>query len=134
MGGEVRKATYDDLDYFIEAGRDFCLHTPFSFDADSYGESVKAILANPDCLAYVTGTGHSVALLVPNFYNSDEIIAKVFTTWGKGGLKCFREVEKQSRAKGAKFIMADSYIQPRVIKFYERIGMRLADWVYIKDL
>ena len=131
----MREARHEDIDYFIRSGKAFCESTPFSFDAESYAEAVHNIIDDPDCIsAVIPGKAHCVAKLVPNFYNDSEIIAKVFTTWGKGGLLCFTEVEKQARNQGATFLMADSFIDSRVIRFYERHNMTLADSVFIKEL
>lgn len=133
----MRWATTDDIDYFIQAGKDFCQHTPFVFDAKSYTEVVRELLDDPDCIAIVDGNPtrcHCAAKLMPNFYNDNEIIAKVFTTWGRGGLKCFTEVERICRDRGVMFLMADSMIVPKIIKFYENIGMKMHDSVFMKRL
>lgn len=133
----MRPAGYEDIDYFVRAGKEFCEYTPFSFDVKSYSEVIKSLIDDPYCVLVVDGEPakcHSVAKLVPNFYNANEIVAKVFTTWGLGGLKCFREVERQCRERGAKFLIADSMIAPRVMKFYERRGMEHQDSVFIKVL
>lgn len=133
----MREATTDDIDYFIKAGQDFCEYTPFVFDSDSYADVIRQLLDDPDCIAIVDGNPthcHCVAKLMPNFYNDGEIIAKVFTTWGHGGLKCFAEVERICKEMGAIFLMADSMIAPKIIKFYENIGMKLNDSVFMKRL
>jgi len=75
-----------------------------------------------------------MAKLMPNLYNDSEIIAKVFTTWGQGGLKCFTEVERISKERGAMFLMADSMIAPKIIQCYENIGMKMHDSVFMKRL
>ena len=133
----MRTAEHADIDYFIKAGMEFCEYTPFSFDAESYAVVIHNLVDDADCVAIVDGDPvkcHSVAKLIPNFYNADEIVAKVFTTWGPGGLKCFAEVERICKARGARFLMADSMIAPRVQKFYERRGMTQQDSVFIKEL
>ena len=133
----MRPAEHKDIEYFVRVGKEFCEYTPFSFDAESYAEIIGSLIDDPDCVSVVGGDPvkcHSVAKLVPNFYNANEIVAKVFTTWGKGGLKCFAEVEKICRDRGAKFLIADSMIEPRVIKFYEKHGMSHQDSVFMKVL
>ena len=130
----MRKAEHSDLAWFIEAGRAFCEHTPFEFDEGSYANACMTLIDSPEVISAVGDRCHCLALLVPNFYNGNEIIAKVFTIWGNGGLKCFREVERQAKERGAKFILADSFVEPRLCKFYERHGMTLTDSVYLKEV
>ena len=133
----MRSAEHNDIDYFVEAGREFCEYTPFSFDAESYAEVIHELIDDEDCVSMVDGDPvrcHSVAKLMPNFYNASEIVAKIFTTWGNGGLNCFVEVERICKQRGAGFLMADSMITPKVTRFYERNGMELQDSVFIKVL
>jgi len=133
----LRPASRDDIDYFILAGKTFCEHTPFSFDEKSYEAVVRQLLDDPDCIAIVDGDPtkcHCVAKLIPNFYNGNEIIAKVFTTWGPGGLNCFVEVERICKEMGAMFLSADSMIAPRVTRFYERRGLQHFDSVFMKRM
>ena len=133
----MREANHSDVDYFVQAGKEFCEQTPFKFDQESYRSVIHSLVDDPDVVSVVDGDPvkcHSVAKLIPNFYNANEIIAKVFTTWGIGGLRCFIEVEKITKARGAKFIIADSMIAPRIIRFYERQGMTCQDSVFIKEL
>ena len=133
----MRNAQHSDMDYFVRAGREYCEYTPFSFNQESYVEVLNNVIDDPDCIFIVSGDPvncHSLAKLTPNFYNASEIIAKVFSTWGLGGLKCFREVERIAKQRGAKFLLADSMIEPRIIRFYEKTGMVLQDSVFIKEL
>ncbi len=133
----MRKAVHSDINYCVLAGREFCEQTPFEFDEESYSLVVHSLVDDPDVVFVVDGDPvqcHSVAKLIPNFYNANEIIAKVFTTWGAGGLRCFVEVERLAKEKGAKFIMADSLREPRIERFYERRGMTIQDSVFIKEL
>ena len=44
------------------------------------------------------------------------------------------EGQRQAKNRGASFLMADSYIEPRIMKFYERQGMSLTDSKFIKAL
>lgn len=133
----MRPARHDDIDYFIRAGREFCKETPFAFNAEDYAERVHKIINDPNTVSIVNGDPvccHSAATLYPSMYDASQIIARVFTTWGPGGLDCFVEVEHRCRDRGAAFIMADSYIAPRIMRFYKRRGMKRADSVFIKAL
>lgn len=133
----MRLAAHEDIGYFVNAGREFAKNTPYSFDEDSYTRLVHEVIKNPQYLVIVDGDStqcHCAAMLAPSIYNVDEIVARVFTTWGPGGLNCFREVETLAKEEGAKFIIADSFTEPRMMKFYERNGMKPADTVFIKEL
>lgn len=122
------------MDHFIGAGRDFCAITGFSFDDESYAKSLQEILDAENSIV-VTGDGcHCVAMLVPSLYDSRETIARVFSTWGRGGLRCFREVERIAKERGARYMIADQMYDKRIGSFYRRIGMREADTTYIKEL
>ena len=131
----MRDALQSDIPYFVEAGRQFVQFTPFSFDAESYAEALERIIdAETTVSSVIEGKGHCAATLGPSMFDSRELIARVFTTWGRGGLRCFIDVERKAKKRGAKFIVADSYVEPRIIKFYERRGMFLTDSVYLKAL
>lgn len=133
----MREARHEDIDYFIRAGREFTKSTPFSFDADGYSRFVHELLKNEDAIVLVSGEpiqGHCAALLVDSFYDPNELVCKVFSTWGKGGLQCFYEVQAIAEERGADFLLADSFIEPRIMRFYDKIGMRQADSVFIKEL
>lgn len=130
----MRPAKHSDIGYFVRAGREFCAFTPFQFDAPSYAEAIHALLDDPNVIAIVGDECHCVARLAPNFYNAGEVVARIISTWGKGGLECFREVERLCTERGARFIMADSWIEPRIERFYERQGMTRMDSVFIKEL
>ena len=131
----MRPGCIEDLVYFIEAGREYSKETPFRFDAESYARNVIQLLNDPQVITMVTGnpvTGHSVARLTPSLYDESEIIGRVFTTWGKGGLRCFQEVERQCFQRGARFVMADTWIEPRLANVYRRRGYQAADSLLVK--
>lgn len=133
----MREPTHEDIPYFIRAGRAFSDLTPLGFDSGSYAENVRQMIDSPSVIAVVDGDpvrAHCAAALTPSLYDASEVIARVYTTWGPGGLRCFREVEKRAKERGARFLIADSFAEPRVMKFYERIGMQQADITYIKEL
>lgn len=133
----MRRAEHSDIDYFVRAGREFCTHTPYSFNEDGYSMFVHEIIKDPDSIVLVNGDPvgcHCAAKLVPSFYDPEQTVCRVFTTWGPGGLKCFDEVERIAIIEGADFILADSYIEPRIMNFYENNGMRQTDSVFIKEL
>lgn len=134
---EVRAATYDDIDYLLSSSKAFCEKTPLSFDTDGHLQQLKQILDNDDAIVVVGGdpvTCHCAGVLTPSFWNPDDIICKIFTTSGAGGLQCFREVERIARERGATFLMADSWLEPRIISFYERNNMSAMDTVFLKEL
>ena len=128
----IREATLSDLPYFMRAAHDFVQATPLSLDPESYLNNVIELIYNDDAMIYTTGSGHCAVILVPSLYDSEQIIAKIITTWGRGGLQCFRAAVKWAAEQGASLLMADSYIEPRIEKFYERFGMIRADNVYMK--
>ena len=133
----MRPAEHKDIDYFVRVGEEFCKNTPYTFDADGYSMFIHGIIKDPDSISIVNGDPvicHCAAKLVPSFYDPEQIVCRVFTTWGKGGLECFREVERLAVIRGADFILADSYIEPRIMRFYEHICMRQTDSVFIKEV
>ena len=131
----MRLARIDDLDYFIQAGREFCEHSPFAFNEPDYARNVLRILDDPIHIVIVEpGLAHCAAQLAPSLYDSSQIIGRVFSTWGTGGLKCFSGVERECQRRGAVFLIADAWLTPRIAKFYRRRGMREADRVFLKEL
>lgn len=134
---EIREPVSDDLLYFMEAGRLFTEKTPYSFDENYYAEQVMNFIEADHTIIRVKGypaEAHCAAMLIPSMYHPDEFICRVFSTWGNGGLECFREVERQAQATGAHFLIADSYIEPRIMKFYAHNGMTHSDVVFLKEL
>lgn len=132
----MRPGCIEDLLYFVEAGRAYTQLTPFAFDAESYAKNVLRLLDDPMVVTVVTGepvTGHSVARLSPSLYDDGQIIGRVFTTWGKGGLSCLREVERQCFNRGASFVIVDAWMEPRLEKVYLRQGYESADRLFVKE-
>jgi len=133
----MRRAQHSDINYFVRVGREFCENSFYSFDEDGYSMFAHEIIKVPDCIVLVSGDpviSHCAAKLVPSFYDPGQIVCRVFSTWGPGGLECFREVERIAVLEGAHFILADSYIEPRIMNFYKHNDMRQADSVFVKEL
>ncbi len=128
----IREAELSDLPYFMRAAQDFVQATPLSLDPESYLNNVIELIYNDDAVIFTTGFGHCAVILVPSLYDSEQIIARVISTWGRGGLQCFKSSVRWAKEHGASLLMADSYIEPRIEKFYERFGMIRADNVYMK--
>ena len=128
----IREAELSDLPHFIRAAQEFIEETPFNLDPESYLEQVIGLIQSDDAGVFISGEGHCAIVLVPSLYDSSELIAKVISTWGKGSLKCFKVAVEWAADQGATVLMADSYIEPRMEKFYLRAGMIPADTVYMK--
>ncbi len=128
----IREAEISDLPYFIKAAQEFIEETPFNLDPESYLNQVIDLIQSDNAAIFTTGKGHCAVVLVPSLYDENQIIAKIVSTWGKGGLKCFKVASEWASANGATVLMADSYIEPRMEKFYLRTGMTPADIVYMK--
>lgn len=130
----IREATLSDLPQFAKAASEFIVRTPFHLNIEDYLENVIGILGDTNSVVYTSGEGHAAVTLTPSFYDRSQVIGRVFTTWGKGGLECFRACEQWAKEHGAAFLIADSFIDPRITKFYERIGMTQTDHLYMKVL
>ena len=128
----IREAEISDLPYFIKAAQEFIEETPFNLDPESYLDQVIDFIQRDDTAIFTTGSGHCAIVLVPSLYDDKQIIAKVVSTWGSGGLQCFKVAAQWAFDNGASVLMADSYIEPRMKKFYQRFGMVQADIVYMK--
>ena len=130
----IREANIGDLPYFATAAQEFIQYTPFELDIENYLDNVIEATYDPDVIIYTSGEGHAAVRLVRSLYCRSELIARVFTTWGKDGLRCFRACEQWAKDHGARYLMADSLMEPRIETFYQRHGMTKADQVYIKEL
>ena len=132
---EIREATIDDLPYFAQAGKEFIKTTAYTLDSDVYFENMLDYIDNPDVGLFVIGapSGHCGIALIQSMYGK-ELIGRVVTTWGKGGLKCFKAAEQWAKDHGAKYLIADSLVDPRICKFYERNGMKQIDVLFSKGL
>ena len=131
----MRRATTADMAYLLKAGEDFCRETPYSFDRQSYAQTAWHIINSDDFIVLVDGEParcHAAAQLAPSMYDVSETIARVFTTWGPGGLKCFRALEKACRDAGASFIIADSFTDDRIASFYRRRGFEQQDKLFMR--
>jgi len=128
----IRRAEMLDLPYFLRTAQEFVEHTPFSLDPESYLIQVADMIHRKDMAIFTTGEGHCAVALMPSMYDTNQIVAKVVSTGGTGGLKCFRKAAKWAQGEGASILIADSYLEPRMDKFYERFGMIQTDSVFIK--
>lgn len=133
----MREATADDLPYFIEAAETFTKDTPYRFDPNSYGQRVMELIGSPAFLSSVANeppTGHCAALIYESLYDRNQRICNIFTTWGRGGLDCFRDVLRQAKAAGCDIVIADSWIEPRIMQAYKRLGFEQADIKFVRAL
>ena len=131
----VREAELTDLPYFARAAKTFIKDTIYTLDPEIYLDNMVGFIMNPEVGLFVTGepSGHCGVVLVESMYG-DETVARVVTTWGKGGLICFKHAEQWAKDRGAKYLMADSLHEPRIRTFYERNGMTQTDILYMKGL
>jgi len=130
----IRQAEISDLPYFLRAAQEFIELTPFSLDVESYLDNMIQLISNESSGIFTTGTGHCVIVLVPSLYNSNEIIGRVISTWGVGGLKCFKHAVRWAKHNGASILMADSFVDTRMESFYKRFGMIQTDRVYLRTI
>ena len=124
----MRWAESQDMDYFVSAGREFSQLAGFGFDEYVYTSHIQDMIEADDMICMVTEpvTGHCFCRITPCLYDG-QLLAHVFSTWGKGGLKCFDEVVRIARNMGAKYLIADMMHDKRIEAFYSRRGMTKAD-------
>ena len=131
----MREATIADLPHFARAAEAFIPSTPFVLDLESYLENVVRLIESPDVGIFVNDRGgHCAVMLQPSLYSSGQLLARVISTWGTGGLECFKACERWARERGAEVLMADCLTDERIASFYAKIGMQSMDSVYVKGL
>ncbi len=131
-----RPARHSDIGYFVDVAREFNKSMPYTLDEDSYTISIHELIKDPDAIFVVKGNpaiAHCLIRLGHSIYNQYEIIARVVSTWGPGGLECFRYAEALAQAEGAHFLIADSFAETRIEKFYLRNGMKEMDKSFCKE-
>ena len=130
----IREPLADDLDYFIDVGKQYAEENGLDFDEGIYLGSLMEIAQNQNVKIYVIpGQSHCIMRLFQSTYGKD-VIARVLSTAGKGGIQCFRKARRWAIRRGATKIIADANKEPRIDKFYRRIGMHKQDTNYIGDL
>ena len=133
----IREATLDDAQYFVDAGKAFCEQAKQSFDLQSFADSAFHILTGDDYRVFVYGdpvTAHCGIALTDSMYDKSVRVARVFTTWGDGGIKCFRHAMQWAEDNGIHLFMADSLLDRRIEKLYGRLGMFKADVLFTARL
>lgn len=130
----IRGATEDDLGYFIAAARSYAEVIGLDFDEDVFTESFYSLLEAENIFFFVIpNRAHCVIMLTPSLFGND-LVAKVISTWGRGGVDCFRAARKFAKSRGATKIMADANLSQRLVKFYKRVGMKKFDTNFMGDL
>lgn len=130
----IRNGTADDIDYFVRAGLKYSELMGFDFDEEIYRQNVLMLLDAPIFICKVIpNKAHCAMMLTPSLFGKD-VIAKTVSTWGRGGLKCFRKAMAEAKEKGASKIIADANLSPDIAKFYVSIGMKEQDTNYMGDL
>lgn len=125
-----------DLPYALDAAEKYCAQQGTEYDEDHSREFIlRAMEIGHVFVATENGepVGHSGAIIAPDFY-SPNLTARVFTTWGKGGLQCLKYVTAVVKMHGAKKIIADAPTGSRLRKIYERMGYDHTYDFFIKDL
>ena len=130
----IREAQYSDLPYFYKAAKEFIDLTPFSLDVESYLNNIIQLMESESAGIFTNGSAHCAVILIPSLYDSNETIARVISTWGAGGLKCFDAAVKWAKENSADILIADSYVEPRMESFYKRFGMVQTDKVYLRKI
>lgn len=64
----------------------------------------------------------------------DDVVVKILSTWGSGGIDCLRKAIEWAKESGATRIIADAGLEPRIAKFYKRVGMKECDTNYMGEL
>ena len=130
----IREATFDDLDYFVSAGRKYAETIGFLFDEEIYRSSIVSLIESPLVICHVIPAKAHCAIMLTQSMFGNEIIAKVFTTWGRGGTKCFKSAMRVAKEMGASKIIADANLSPQIVRFYEGIGLKQYDTNYMGNL
>ena len=127
---QVRRAILSDAPYIKRAAEEFCAQAGIDFDAETFHDTLFNWLTR-DCyrLWVIPGKAHCGAIILPCMY-SGKPEARVITIWGEGGIKCFRHAVKELRAEGIDKIYAGVFLEPRIAKVYERMGLTLTEKVY----
>lgn len=130
----IRDIIPDDVDYFIGAGKEYCELVGFDFDEEVFLAGLVEQVRSPATRFFVLdGKAHCVISLSKSIFGKD-VIAKVLSTWGPGGTRCFREAMKWARESGATKIIADANLSPEIARFYKRARMKKYDTNYMGDL
>jgi len=130
----IRDPISEDLDYFIEAGREYTKLVGFDFDEEVFIRTLVTAITSEQVKFFVLdGKAHCIIQLTPSLYGRD-IIARVVTTWGKGGTRCLRAAYEWAKEQGATKIIADANLNPKIARVYKELGMKKYDTNYMGDL
>ena len=72
--------------------------------------------------------------MIDSAYDRSEKTARVMSTWGKGGVKCFHHALRWAKDNDIQLFSADSFLDERIEKVYKRSGMSKADVLYVTRL
>lgn len=133
----IREATFDDAKYLIEAGRKFCKKAGLRFNEHDCADTVFGYFTDDRVKIFVRGKpakGHCIVMVIDGIYDRGETTARVISTWGKGGIKCFHHALRWAKENKIELFCADSLLEERLEEVYKRSGMSKADVLYVTRL
>jgi hypothetical protein len=135
---KIRRLAHNDIEYCVNAARKFCEIKERPFDEEHSRSFITATIYNGHALVALDSngkpTGHSAALVFPDMY-SPRLTARVFTTWGKGGLKCFEYLLSVLKMQGVKEVIADCWDgDERLSNYYKKKGFDKSYEFYTKEI
>lgn len=137
----MRQATHADIPHVMELGRRFADEAGVTGEVGWDDESVRSLLGmlidSDDGILLVGKASIFGGLVFPHpFNNSVKIFQELFwRSEGFEGLKLLAEGEKLAKARGAtRFLMLDIATMPDLEKLYTRLGYRLAERTFIKEI
>lgn len=131
--------------YFVQAAKRFIAQNgsgiPASDNLLSYWES--AIFNNPNMVTVIEeGKGFLVGVVYPHLYNPQILCVQELGWWVEPefrgsvvGIKLMKRFEEEAMARGVSHIMMIHLANDwNVGKIYEKLGYRLAEHTYIKEV
>jgi hypothetical protein len=133
----VREATFDDAKYFLRAAEKFCKQAGLKYNRNDTADSLFGWFNSASVKMFVLGDpamAHCIVAVVPSSYDRSERTARVISTWGHGGIKCFHHALRWAKENQIELFSADSFLDERFERVYERAGMSKADVLYVTRL
>jgi hypothetical protein len=142
----VRLATEDDVPQLVELGYEFAQVSQkahgFSISREKIVKFTLDNIVNENCIKLVLVDekicGLLVALLMTPFFSDDPIVQEMVWYVQDGcrdGLKLLLRLEKEAKLRGAKkLVMGYKYGFVDMSRIYERMGFKLLEAQYVKEL
>ena len=138
----IRPATHDDIPALIDMGREFHAMSPHKpmgeYDGEAVGNMLEFLISSPSAIVLTNGAGAIGGVMAPIYFCPVKWMLEESFWWSRSsGFELLQEFLNGAREMGATCVYLstlENKRSPAIHRILTRIGFRLVEHRYVKDL